>query len=377
MSLPLRYDPYDYLFLPPTAHMAMYANRRRPSVSWDNNPTYIRIESRDDSPCTPATPQQALAHNLPQQLPRSVARLHSADPRAYQQQSSQVPGVLPVPGQYAHPAGSVYAPFHAQFLAGTAPPHAEAIAHYAAGYGGTGDPAGAEDRSGGAGYGYPSSAAAPTPSAPLMTNASLPSTPSETPRTQSPAAPPAAPLPGEPRASSEGSWGTPSPEPEEKKKKGSRSGLSPYLAEFKLKWDIRDARFESLPRQRWFQDQAFSPGRKTCTVVVQEETEPHIVEVPRRADGRTLTVADVVAALDEWLWEKVGKDAFDEHPRRGDVEDERSYRFLGATDGMDGMFRNVDLFRDDSSYFLGLDEEIVGKNNTSTLFVRAGPAPLA
>ena len=285
--------------------------------------------------------------------------------------------MLPIPGQYAHQAGSVYAPFHAQFLAGTAPPHTGpvpgATTRHAAGYGGAGEPAGAEDRIGGAGYGYSSSAAAPTPSAPLMTNASLPSTPSETSPAHSPQTPPAPPLPGSPRAHSASSWGTPSPEPDEK---GSRSGLSPYLGEFKVKWDIRDARFESLPRQPWFQEQAFSPGRTTCTVVVQEETEPYVVEVPRRADGRTLTVADVVAAFDEWLWEKVGKDEFNDHPRLEDVKNERSYRLSGANDGKHGVFRNVDHFRDDRSYFLGLDEEAVGANNVSTLFIRAGPAPL-
>ena len=83
--------------------------------------------------------------------------------------------MLPVLGQYAQPAGSVYPLFHASFLAGTAPSHAApAASHYAAGYGGTGGPMGAVedgDRSrGGTGYGYPNVtsttmvAAAPTPS---------------------------------------------------------------------------------------------------------------------------------------------------------------------------------------------------------------------
>ncbi|KAI1787995.1 hypothetical protein LXA43DRAFT_674069 [Ganoderma leucocontextum] len=353
--------------------MATHVNRRRPSVSWDPNPTYYRIEPRDDSPSTPATPQQALADNHPQQLPRSLSGMPHPDPRAYQQQSSQVPGMLPLPGQYAQPTGSVYPAFHAQYLAGNAPQHAAPGAnHYAAGFGDTSDLVGGEDRSG-TGYGYPTSEAAPTPSAPLMTNASLPSTPSETPPTHSPATSSSDPLPDSPHARSS-SWGTPSPEPDEQT--GPRADLSPRLVQFMLKWDVRDKRLGSLQRPRWFQEQAFLSGQTRCTVTLQVGAERWDIGVPKRTDGRALTVSDVVTAIDRWLWTAVGDDAFfDGHPRVLIASAERTYRDLGAQDGMSNTFRNVDQVSESSRYFLGLDE-IVGKNNASTLYVRVGSKPL-
>lgn len=368
--------------------MATHASRRRPSVAWDPTPTYIRIDG-DDSPATPATPPQNLAHSHPQQLPRSLSGLHpAADPRAYQQQSSQgpIPGVQPHPGQYAQPAGSVYAgTFHAQYLAGTAVPGAP---HYAAaGYGGTGESAGAHERSA-TGYGYPAtSSPAPTPSAPLMGNAALPPTPSETTPMHSPGHSTSS-LDAQPgslhgrssssSSSSSSSWGTPSPEPEPKPAPGdatrSRAAdcdLSPRLAQFPLKWDMRGERLESLQRPSWFGEQAFASGRTRCTVFVHVgDPQPEMVDVPRRTDRRALTVGDVVGALDAWLWEAVGDHAI----YRPAAAEELSYRHMGAKDAAMGgkkTFRNVDNIPDDRAIFVGLDE-VPGKSTASTLFLRAG-----
>ncbi|PIL23026.1 hypothetical protein GSI_14333 [Ganoderma sinense ZZ0214-1] len=360
--------------------MATHVNRRRPSVAWDTNATYYPIESLDDSPATPATPQQDLTHNHPQQLPRSLSgQRPAADPRAYQQQSSQVPGVLPVPGQYAHPAGPVYPAFyHAQYLAGTAVPGAPHLV--AAGTGAQGP------RSGAAAYGYPAQTAtvaapapAPTPSAPLMTNASLPPTPSETTPTHSPG-PSTSSLDGSPHAPSASSWGTPSPEPEpapERNAPGQRGSqqpegdLSPHLAQFKLEWDMRDQELETLPHPPWFQEPAFASRRTTCTVAVKVGgPEPEWVEVPRRKDGRALTVGDVVGALDAWLWEAVGDDAI----YRAGAADNLFYRNRGPEDSGDAKkntkrtFRNVDHFGDDESHFEGF-KEVPGKNTASTLLL--------
>ncbi|KAM5543589.1 hypothetical protein V8D89_002840 [Ganoderma adspersum] len=345
--------------------MATHANRRRPSVAWDPTPTYIRID-RDDSPATPTAPHQNLAHSHPQQLPRSLSGLHPvADPRAYQQQSSQVavPGVHPHPGQYAQPAGPVYpGTFHAQYLAGTAVPGAP---HYAAaaasGYGATG-------------YGYPAAGSpAHTPSAPLMGNAALPPTPSETTPMHSPG-PSTSSLdaqPGSPHTPSSSSWGTPSPEPDERPEPGSHRGdLSPHLAQFGLKWDMRGEELKALQRPPWFGEQAFASGRTRCTVFVHVGgPQPETVDVPRRADGRALTVGDVLGALDGWLWEVVGDDAV----YRPAAADELSYRHRGAEDGAmkAKTFRNVDHFADDRAIFVGLDE-VPGKTTASTLFLRAG-----
>ncbi len=208
-----------------------------------------------------------------------------------------------------------------------------------------------------------------------MTFASLPPTPSETPPTHSPEMSLSS-LDAQPGSSPthSSSWGTPSPEPEEQTGSGSPD-LSPHLAHFMLKWDIREARLEDLQRPQWFQEQAFSSARTRCTLVFQVGgTEPWAVEDLRRADGRALTVADVVSAVDEWLWAAVGDDAFYRHPRLDEAVNERSYRLLGPEDGLSNTFRNVDRFVEDRSFFRGLDE-VVGKNNASTLFFRVGLEP--
>ncbi|RPD60309.1 hypothetical protein L226DRAFT_273284 [Lentinus tigrinus ALCF2SS1-7] len=206
---------------------------------------------------------------------------------------------------------------------------------------------------------------APEPSSPHLGTRPLPETPANSP------APRTAPLtttasqspPPSPTPSS-------SPKPQEE--------LSAYLAGPYLRWNVRMLRLDESLRVKdpGLDQPAFGSKRKACILRFDVDGTYEWTVTVSRPDALPLTVWDVLGAIVRSLYSRVeGAALVRGEARYSAAMAERPRRLLGEEDTKVNVFRNIDLYPEEShSYFHGLERETIGEGDTQFV-VRLGTRP--